>query len=911
QEGNDYSWNNKISFDDETWAKLLIIYAQYGLHSPQVDLDHFDNPIFFYFDLPDFDLIAKKYSGEYWDYMNKHQGMANAYTASEDTNYMFQVNEAAFPEGLDRFAQFFVSPTFDASNLEKEKNAVHSEYDKNLKNDAWRGYQLLKAMVRPDHPANSFSIGNLDTLKKVSQKDVIDFYNRYYSANVMTLALYCKTDLEALEKMARTSFSDISNKNLKAPSFASEVFDTKALPQKILAKPIKDESTLNFIFPMPSDESYWRTKPLDVVSYLVGREGNGSLLSALKLQGLATELSSYGDSESYSSYFNISIKLTEQGRKNVDKVEELVFSYLAVMHKNGYPKHIYDLLSTMSQHAFVYQETNSPVSTAIRYAEGMKRHSGLEVDQNEMLYFDYSTKDFEHFVAFLKPDNSLIFYFDKENKTDKVEPYFSIDYAVKPIASTTLAKWKAVKAEEKLFAYPSTNQYLPTELALLSSDKITSPRKILDSDKGVFWFLQDTSFERPKAMMTVDLLTQKSSESIKSAAASVLMVRLLQEELNEWMDQLRDAGISLSFTRSNEGLRISLDGYSQHLPTVLNDFFIKLQSASFPPVLFSSSQAMLLQDLENKGFQDAFRSAIEAMNIIIVKKEIDTDLLKPELKLLTREKIIEFKKSFLSQIAFGGFAYGNLDAKVVLSTLDQAGLTLGAKFLAKKDHPKVEYVQLPQGKALAHVKTVKNNNNAWTSRVVIGKRTVNNEAIARMLDGLWSASYFNELRDKKQLGYVVNASASQGGSADVSSFNFILQSSSYNSADLAKHSTAWTKERLKELQTLNPEKFNEVRNAIIETLSKPDATMAEKHQRLWNEIISLNGDFNYRQNLIAQLKALDTKKFISSVNKIFDPKYKAQFSVYAVADKAKIPAKAAGEIEVKDLLSKKQTLPIF
>ncbi len=71
QEGNDYSWNNKISFDDDTLAKLLVIYAQYGLHSPQVDLDHFDNPIFFYFDLPDFDLIAKKYSGEYWDYIKQ------------------------------------------------------------------------------------------------------------------------------------------------------------------------------------------------------------------------------------------------------------------------------------------------------------------------------------------------------------------------------------------------------------------------------------------------------------------------------------------------------------------------------------------------------------------------------------------------------------------------------------------------------------------------------------------------------------------------------------------------------------------------------------------------------------------------------------------------------------------------
>ena len=70
-DGSNYSWNKKISFDEDTWAILLVIYAQYGLHSPQVDLENFNNPIFFYFNLPDFDFIAKKYSGKYWDYIKQ------------------------------------------------------------------------------------------------------------------------------------------------------------------------------------------------------------------------------------------------------------------------------------------------------------------------------------------------------------------------------------------------------------------------------------------------------------------------------------------------------------------------------------------------------------------------------------------------------------------------------------------------------------------------------------------------------------------------------------------------------------------------------------------------------------------------------------------------------------------------
>ena len=57
-------------------------------------------------------LGTKKYPkvGEYSEYLSANQGMSNAYTASENTNYFFEVNNDAFTGALDRFAQFFVAP---------------------------------------------------------------------------------------------------------------------------------------------------------------------------------------------------------------------------------------------------------------------------------------------------------------------------------------------------------------------------------------------------------------------------------------------------------------------------------------------------------------------------------------------------------------------------------------------------------------------------------------------------------------------------------------------------------------------------------------------------------------------------------------------------------------------------------
>ncbi len=58
-----------------------------------------------------------------------------------------------------RFAQFFLCPLFDESCKDREVNAVDSEHEKNLMNDAWRLFQLEKATGNPKHPFSKFGTG--------------------------------------------------------------------------------------------------------------------------------------------------------------------------------------------------------------------------------------------------------------------------------------------------------------------------------------------------------------------------------------------------------------------------------------------------------------------------------------------------------------------------------------------------------------------------------------------------------------------------------------------------------------------------------------------------------------------------------------------------------------------------------
>ncbi|TYJ49477.1 hypothetical protein E1A91_A01G136100v1 [Gossypium mustelinum] len=93
------------------------------------------------------------------DYKFLHGGRTNAFTASEMTNYFFDVNTDCFEEALDRFAQFFIKPLMSANATMREIKAVDSENQKNLLSDAWRMNQLQKHLSLESHPYHKFSIG--------------------------------------------------------------------------------------------------------------------------------------------------------------------------------------------------------------------------------------------------------------------------------------------------------------------------------------------------------------------------------------------------------------------------------------------------------------------------------------------------------------------------------------------------------------------------------------------------------------------------------------------------------------------------------------------------------------------------------------------------------------------------------
>ena len=69
---------------------------------------------------------SEKYQSpnEYMQFISENGGQTNAYTAAEQTTYLFSINSDKFPDALDRLSSAIKAPLFNADMVEKEINAV-------------------------------------------------------------------------------------------------------------------------------------------------------------------------------------------------------------------------------------------------------------------------------------------------------------------------------------------------------------------------------------------------------------------------------------------------------------------------------------------------------------------------------------------------------------------------------------------------------------------------------------------------------------------------------------------------------------------------------------------------------------------------------------------------------------------
>jgi secreted Zn-dependent insulinase-like peptidase len=817
-------------------------------------------------------LGTEKYpdSAEYKDFMAAHGGGDNAYTSYAHTNYFFDIDKDYLEPALDRFSQFFIAPTFTPKYVSRERQVVHSEYTSKFKSDGRRVLYAGKQVMNPDHPYARFAVGNNETLADRDgssiRDELIRFYKEHYSANIMALAVLGKEPLPQLKAWVQEKFSAIPNTDRSRLEVDVPLFRPDQLPARLDILPVKDRRQLSLVFPVPSVEAHLRSKPTLYISHLLGHEGKGSLLSLLKDKGWSDGLSAgLGLRHPNNATISVSIKLTESGLTNVDDVVTYVFRYIDLMRRSGVAAWTFDEQRRLSEMRFLYAEKAEPVSLVRGLSHELHTLPPEELLRGHYLLDEFDPALIQTYLGYMRPENMLMQVTASGLEADSRTDWFGVDYRLRPIDASTLARWRSPNPDPSL-ALPGPNGFVPENLALKKGAKNGAVPVPLERRPGFeLWHSLDTGFNLPLANFYFSVRSPVANDSARHAVLTSLFVRLVNDQLTEFSYDADLAGLSYSLYKHIRGFTVRVSGYDEKQPVLIERVVDALRNPRIADDRFDVAKENLIRGLRNAAKNSPYRRAIDEVRLLLTEPDWSEEQLLAAIAEVDAEDVRTFVPELLAELHVVALAHGNVDA-------DEARLLAGIVENALVEPAKPASV--PSGRVVklaggdSYARDIENAQD--DSAVVVYFQGPDKELTSRarvaLLVNMMGPAFFEDLRTEKQLGYIVFAS--NMNIIETPGIVFIVQSPIADPASLQRHIEAFLIQYGSRIAELDQTTFQRHKAALLSNLLEADATLDDRTSRYWNEIDREHYAFDLRDRLAAAIEDVNLDEIKASYEEL-------------------------------------------
>ena len=252
----------------------------------------------------------------------------NAYTTKEYTCIHASFLHPYLERTLELFNDIVFHSTFPEEEMEKEKSVILDEIASYLDQPEEAIYDDFEDLLFEGHSLGRNILGTVDSVSKITQKDVKDFISENYHTDRIVIAVLGNYSLSKLTKIGNKYYSDIAP-NLYIPARKAPV--KRAAVSKTLNKPIQQAHA---VFGM---QAYSLHHPYKTGLLLLNNHFGGTgMSSVLNLQirekhGIAytieTSYSPLTDTGIFSLYFGTD-------KEKVEKALQLIFKEFKKLREN-------------------------------------------------------------------------------------------------------------------------------------------------------------------------------------------------------------------------------------------------------------------------------------------------------------------------------------------------------------------------------------------------------------------------------------------------------------------------------------------------------------------------------------------------------------------------------------------------
>lgn len=768
---------------------------------------------------------------------------------------------------------------------------------------------MEKDIANPLHPLNKFATGNKDTLEKIPKSKginvreaLLNFHEKYYSANAMTLCIISNQSIADMEIQANKYFTSIPNRNAPDPALAwwgkIPPYGSSNGAKIVDIIPVDDVRKLSITWPIwihdaSEKEVYLRYKPESIIAHLLGHEGVGSLRSYLVHKGWINGIQASVTADlSDTQMFEVTISLTEQGLKSYAEVIDGVFAYIHLLQKQGIPSYIYDEVMKLSGISFNFSEKANPADYASRLVSDMQVYTNPSQYLTGSRLFQYTNLTdtmIQSYLSNLNAKNAIIFKLSKNlNKNNpkkmKIGRYYGTEYN-DMISVPYAVRWDGIDSSDyPELQIPKPNIYIPENFDVLYpldneiknyqeiklKGLAENPIEIRRDGKWSVWHKVDKVFNQPKVYTIISYIINKSKYNALFVIHSKLFIALFMDSFNEYLYDTSLAGLRFDLSVSSRGLDIVFSGFNdkldlfiQQVMRYLNDFKVTSNQVSS----LNRFKDLLNRELINWKTQQPYMHCAYYLSLATETLQYTIDEMLYE---LNHSVSIDSINRFLDEnIRVGSYGQaliiGNIDKTKsldIVKSIDDIFHYEPLESIAENKSYR-QVVEIPSiialndhndntlsnsnkiGYRIQHIEPNENDDNSATVfSFQLNSRDIQDTVNIELLGEAIEQPFYNSLRTQQQLGYIVfsKVRARDG----IFSLTFTVQSSIVTGEELTNRINKFIDEIISSFSNIKEETLNQYKQGLITQKLEPDQRLTSHAQRLWSEIVlaSIRSDSN-------------------------------------------------------------------
>ncbi|NHB87862.1 pitrilysin [Photorhabdus tasmaniensis] len=804
-------------------------------------------------------------SGGLSEFLQKHGGSYNASTASYRTAFYLEVENEALADATDRLADALAEPLLNPVNADRERNAVNAELTMARARDGMRVAQIRSETLNPAHPNARFSGGNLETLKDKPgsklQTELVDFYQRYYSANLMKGVIYGNQPIDKLAQIAVDTFGRISDRKASVPAITVPAVTEKEKGIIIHYVPAQPQKALQLEFSIDNNSADFRSKTDEYLGYVIGNRSLNTLSDWLQTQGLAESISAGAAPmiDRNKGAFFIYVTLTDKGLEQRDQVVAAIFAYINLLKQKGIQKSYFDEIAKVLKLSFQYGSIVRDMNYIEWLSDAMLRVPVANVLNSGYVADNYNPKAIASRLAELTPENARIWYISPKEPHNKQAYFVQAPYQVDRITSQQQSKWQQLE-EQMNFSLPVPNPYIPDDLKLIKAGKSQKhPEMILEQQNLRLFYMPSQYFaDEPKASIVLDLRHAESLNSARKQVTSSLLDYLAGLSLDQLGYQASVAGMSIS-SGSSQGLQLGVSGYTQNLPQLLTSLISNYMAFTPTDSQLEQAKSWYREQIEVSNNGKAYEMAMQPLKRLSAVPYTEQSVRLKELETITIQDIVDYRHQMIKNAALQMMIMGNLteqQSKVIAESAHHQLANQGShwwsgnKVVIDKNYPvNFQRVGSSTDGALAEV------------YIPTGYDRIEGYIYSSLLSNMLQTWFYEQLRTTEQLGYAVFAFNTSVG--EQWGLGFLLQSNSKQPKYLNQRYLDFYQKAASKLKVMSQTDFEQYKNALINERQQPPQTFYSEVARFSGDFSRNNFSFDSRDKMLEVLKKTTQKQLIN------------------------------------------------